>query len=111
MNIQGEGNYVIGYKMQQMPDRLVIGCPVYEESTQLVAIETGFLEKQVTFIHDCNPQSCTFEQRRQCIVKKEGKLVTVTKPAYTCDQASNYQYILNSYSFYDKSQPNMDRIP
>ncbi len=102
--------YVVGYDMEQIQGESHVGCPVYRSGMQLFAVHTGEIQNQVTFLHHCNPQSCPLDLAHRCAVQKEGKTVTITKPAYLCNKAANRNYVLNAYSFYNEHVPNLDLI-
>ncbi len=105
-----KGDYLVGYKMEKVENKFVVGCPVYEKGDQLIAMITQYTMDQVTFLHNCRPETCPFEESVECIVKKEGKRVSITKPVYFCNKSTNREYILNCYSFYNIGKPDMDRI-
>ena len=111
VTVRGVSDYVLGYAMEEIQNSFFLGCPVYERNEQLIAIETVLMREQVTFLHHCRDETCVYEESRLCSVKKEGKVVNVTKPAFTCDTSANRQYVLNAYSFYNKCMPDIDKIP
>ena len=110
IQLENGDSFVLGYKMDPLPNTLVLGCPVFVQQRELIAIKLECIAEQLTFLHNCKPQTCVLHREHRCQVMKEGKLVTITKPAYMCDKDSNREFILNAYSFYNEIPPNIDSI-